>query len=122
VAGVDFLHHPSVRKAVAGAVSNDGVRRAVLGEGVEVPIERRGAFIVANICEPHNCADHQWTIVISAPGRRAAVCYHDADLMNGEARWFVGGSPFYRESNGCWSGEHPAVPTSVAAELAKAHR
>lgn len=118
VVGVSLYNHPKFRSLIIGTAPNLAVRTTVLTPGVETPVERQGALLVARMCEPHNCGDHQWTVAILSPNGPAAICYHDFDLMGDEGRWFIGGLLIARTS-GCWEGNHTAVPDVVFAKLAK---
>jgi hypothetical protein len=118
VAGISLYNNPKFRSLVSGAAPNMAIRTTVLTTGIETPVERQGALLVVQMCEPHNCIDHQWTVAILAPNGPAAICYHDSDLMGEEARWFVGGTSIGR-TRGCWEGEHTNVPDAVFTRLAK---
>ncbi len=118
VAGVSLYNHPMFRALVGKAAPNTAIRNTVLTSGVESPVERQGALLVVQMCEPHNCSDHQWTVAILSPNGPAAICYHEADLMGEEGRWFVGGTPIVR-TRGCWEGSHTDVPDAVFTRLAK---
>jgi hypothetical protein len=115
---VSLYNHPKFRSLVSAAAPNHRIRATILTSGVESPVERQGALLVAQMCEPHNCGDHQWTVAILAPNGPAAICYHDEDLMDEEGRWFIGGVLVERTS-GCWEGNHTDVPPAVSARLAK---
>lgn len=119
IAGVSLYQNPKFRSRVAEAAPNSAIRSTVLASGVETPIEKQGALMVVQACEPHNCSDHQWTVAILAPSGPAAICYHDSDLMGAEGRWFIKGL-VVGKTNGCWSGEQTAIPDAIFARLAKA--
>lgn len=114
ISGYTFLSEPVVRRAVESAAFDQSVVQSALSEGVAGPISRRGSLIIASSCQPHNCADHNWTIVMLIPNGPAAVCYHDADLMAQTARWFVGGMPQFTSADRC---PNDSVPPEVAAYL-----
>lgn len=118
VAGVSLYDHPTFRRLVIAAAPNMTVRGAVLSSGVETPMERQGALLVVQMCEPHNCIGHQWTVAIMSPSGPAAICYHDSDLMDDEGRWFIGGVSIGRTRR-CWQGDHTDVPDAVFTALAK---
>lgn len=118
VAGVSLYNHPKFRLLVSGAAPNLAIRTTVLTSGVETPVERQGALLVVQMCEPHNCNGHQWTVAILSPSGPAAICYHDRDLMGEEGRWFIGGTSIGR-TRGCWEGNHTDVPDAVFTILAK---
>jgi hypothetical protein len=121
IRGIDFRHHPTVRRAVMDALlMNATVRRTVMEPGVEGPIERQGSFIVATVCEPHNCGDHQWAIVIHTPNGPASVCYHDQDLMGDQSRWFISSRPTFSTSGACSAGDHTPIPAHVTSALVNA--
>jgi len=113
VAGVTFVRHPAVRRAVRSAVFEPAVTSEVLSEGVAIPIVRQRSMIVAHACRPHECDTVNWAIAVLTPGTRAAVCYHNSDLMGDESRWFVGGSARLRTPGGC----DTEVPAQVVAAV-----
>ena len=118
IRGIDFRHHPTVRKAVMDALlMNATVRRTVMEPGVEGPSERQGSLIVAHVCEPHNCGDHHWMIAVAAPRGPAAVCYHDQDLMSDESRWFIAARPTVRTTGGCRTAGRAPVPAHIVSAL-----
>ena len=94
------------------------VRDTISAGGVETPVERQGALHFTQMCEPHNCSDHQWTIANRVPHGPAAVCLHESALMGGEGRGFIEGQLIGRTS-GCWPGTFTAVPDAVFMKLAK---
>jgi hypothetical protein len=118
ISGLSFLDHPIVRRAVSSAAPNSDVGATILEGGVAGPIDRQGSLIVSTMCEPHNCSDHQWAVVLLAPRGPAAICYHDAALMGEAGRWFVEGTTVVK-SSGCWSGETIDIPNAVVARLVR---
>ena len=117
VRGVSFLNHPLVRRAVRSAVFEDSVSNEVLDAGVSGPITRRGSLVISSACRPHDCADVNWTVAILVPRGPAAVCYHNAELMGEQSRWFIGGFSCFRAAGGC---DSDAVPATVVAAIATA--
>jgi hypothetical protein len=75
VDGVMFANHPLVRGAVESAVPDPAIRHWILRQGTAAPISLRGGRLVSNVCEPHNCGPHNWTILIDPAGTSAEVCY-----------------------------------------------
>src|SRR5256885_405110 len=73
LAGVSLYNHPKFRTLVGEAAPSNIVRTRILTPGVEAPVERQGALIVAQMCEPHDCNDHQWAVAILSPSGPAAV-------------------------------------------------
>lgn len=120
--GVDFRHHPVVRRAVAGAISSRIAKTILNDLHVESPIRRAGSLLISEACEAHSCNTHQGTVVVRSPGGPGAVCYYNEDLMGAEGRWFVSGRPIYNSPAGCWSGDSTAVPDRVRAALLRAQR
>jgi hypothetical protein len=118
VAGISLYSHPKFRTLVSGAAPNTAIRTTVLTSGVETPVERQGALLVVQMCEPHNCSSHQWTVAMLSPSGPAAICYYDSDLMGEEGRWFFSGTTIER-TRGCWEGNHTDVPDAVFTRLAK---
>jgi hypothetical protein len=118
VSGISLYKHPKFRALVSAAAPSAAMRATILKSGVETPIELQGPLIVAQMCEPHNCSDHQWTVAVLSPNGPAAVCYHDRTLMGDDARWFVKGESIGRTA-GCWQGEHTKVPRAVLLRLSQ---
>lgn len=115
VRGVTFLQHPLVLGAVRSALLGSIVRPIVLDpDSTSGPIARQGDFIVSWACEPHNCGDHQWSVVLPGSGRKAAVCYYNYDLSEG-ARWFVEGRIVLVEPN--QTCQFDRVPAKIALSL-----
>jgi hypothetical protein len=96
VNGVAFLAHPAVVAGVRKAVADPAVLRWVLDtETTQVPIAVNGGRMIAHACEPHNCGDHQWAIVLDLASGAIDVCYRDgATLNDGQSRGYLaaGGS------------------------------
>lgn len=90
VDGVSFFDRTDVANALVDTVPDEKLRELVVGrEAVQVPIFRLGSRVAAHGCEPHNCAGHNWTVLIAADGNvdAAAVCHHDAETMGDASRW-----------------------------------
>lgn len=98
VAGLTFTAHPVVRRAVEDAVLDSVVRLRVLNSNQTAgPIAADGEFIINSGCEEHNCGDHNWKIIITRSGRKAAVCYYNEQLTDG-AKWFIGGFSVFKQA------------------------
>lgn len=119
VRGHTFISHPIVRKAVSNAVWSKPIYDQVMSAGVAGPITQSATLIVSSSCEPHNCGDHNWTIVILKPRGPAAICYHDQELTDSNGRWFIAGRSKYVTPDGC-SGEIRGIPSRVIADLGRA--
>ena len=119
VGGFKFLIDPRIREAVSGASYNVDVKKWALSEGTSSPIQRFDDLIVSASCEPHNCADHNWAIVLRLPRGPASICYHDADLMDKSSRWFFGGRPKFTSPLDCESGRVPAVIAACLGDPTK---
>ena len=91
VDGVGFYDRTEVSRALNDAVGDDAVRRRFLArDAVTVPIfAMRDGRVAAHGCEPHNCADANWTFVVAADGSRGEACYHDAADMGATSRWYA---------------------------------
>jgi hypothetical protein len=90
VDGVSFFDRTEVASALIDIEPDEKLRRLIVGrEATTVPIFAMGQRIAAHGCEPHNCADRNWTVVIAADGNRdqAAVCLHDAATAPNTSRW-----------------------------------
>ena len=67
VDGITFLANPAVVAGVAATLSDEGLRATVLGEEtVQSPITVKDGVVRADDCEPHNCGDHNWSILVDA--------------------------------------------------------
>ena len=79
VGGTAFLDHPMVIAGVEQAVSDAAARDWVLSpDTVQSPIFDSAGMLLSQACEPHNCGDHTWTILIHIETGATDVCYHDA--------------------------------------------
>lgn len=93
VDGVSFLHHPLVRAAVEAAVPTAWIRTVMLDrEAQQTPIALRAGRLVSWGCEPGNCNDHEWTILIDTAGRSVEICYRLGERMGSRSRWFRSGA------------------------------
>jgi hypothetical protein len=91
VGGTTLLDHPVVIAGVEQAVRDVAVRDWVLSpETVQSPIAVDAGMLLSQACEPHNCGDHTWTILIHIETGATDVCYHDAAEMGfDESRWYL---------------------------------
>jgi hypothetical protein len=91
VGGTVFLDHPVVVEGVEQAVPDTAVRDWVLGpDSVQSPIAEIAGMLLSQACEPHNCGDHAWTILIHLETGTTDVCYNDAAEMGfDESRWYL---------------------------------
>ena len=103
VDGVSFLHHPRVRAAVEAAVPTAWIRTLIPDrEAQQTPIALRGGRLISWGCEPRNCNDHEWTILIDTAGTSVEICYRVGERMGTRSRWFrTGGPPELRPVEGC---------------------
>jgi len=91
VGGSTFLDHPAVIAGVEQAVTDAAVRGWVLSpETVQSPISVSAGMLLSQACEPHNCGDHTWTILIHVETGATDVCYHDgAEMGFDQSRWYM---------------------------------
>lgn len=91
VGGVSFLEHPLVVAGVGKAVGDRPIRDWILSpDTVQSPIVDSAGVLLSQACEPHNCGDHTWTILIHVETGATDVCYHDAAEMGFEqSRWYM---------------------------------
>ena len=91
VDGVTFLAHPSVVAGVGATLADRALQKTVLSEEtVQSPITAKDGVLRADDCEPHNCGDHNWSILIDAASGSTEVCYHDAaSTGEDESRWYL---------------------------------
>ena len=73
---------------------------------VQSPIFDSGGVLLSQACEPHNCGDHTWTILIHIETGATDVCYHDAAEMGfDQSRWYMAQGSSEMRPGGCPSGE-----------------
>ncbi|MCB1499211.1 MAG: hypothetical protein KDK07_05390 [Bauldia sp.] len=103
VGGMTFLGDPAVIAGVTKAVPDKAVRDWVLDpNSVQTPISRAGGLLRSGACEPHNCYDHNWAILIDASSGATDVCYHDAALMaEDQSRWYLNSGKSAMRAGGC---------------------
>jgi hypothetical protein len=91
VDGVGFYDRTEVARALTDAVGDEAIRRRfTTRDAVTVPIfTTKDERVAAHGCEPHNCADANWTFVVAADGSRGEACYHDATTMGANSRWYA---------------------------------
>jgi hypothetical protein len=91
VQGVTFLKNPTVVAAVKKTALPKSVGKWVLSlDTTQVPIAKISGKIVSHACEPHNCGDHQWAILIDPASGAADVCYHNPpDTGEAKSRWYL---------------------------------
>lgn len=103
VGGTTFLNHPVVIAGVEQAVGDAAVRDWVLGpDSVQMPIAVSAGMLFSQACEPHNCGDHIWTILIHVETGTTDVCYHDgAEMGFDESRWYLAQGATEMRPGGC---------------------
>jgi hypothetical protein len=91
VDGTVFLEHPTVIAGVEQAIRDAAVRTWVLSpDTVQSPIVESAGMLLSQACEPHNCGDHSWTILLHIETGATDVCYHDAAEMGlDQSRWYL---------------------------------
>lgn len=107
VQGVVFLKNPALVAAVKKDALPKGVAKWVLSvDTTQVPIVEQDGKLVAHACEPHNCGDHQWAILIDKASGSADVCYHNpSETGEGKSRWYLStGKNELRDGAECPSG------------------
>ncbi|CAN5185538.1 hypothetical protein BH10PSE12_BH10PSE12_21230 [soil metagenome] len=110
VDGRSFYDEAAVKAAVAGAVADKPIAAMVIdpAAGPADMIFRQDGRIGAWACEQHNCGDHQWTVLIDPAKGDAQVCYHDAESMQDQSRWYDGhGASALRPGAQCPAGDAP---------------
>ena len=97
VGGVDFFDRTDVANGLIDAVPDAALRTMIRGRsGPQTPIFQRGTQVAAWGCEAHNCGDHNWMLAIDAKSGKTEACYHDADTMRDQSRWYTGGASALR--------------------------
>lgn len=91
VDGVGFYDRTEVARALIDAVGDETIRRRFTArDAVTVPIFTTGdGRVAAHGCQPHDCADANWTLIVAADGSRGEACYHDAATMGTTSRWYA---------------------------------
>jgi hypothetical protein len=111
VNGIRFYDQAIVKAAVAKAVPDKVIAALVIdpAAGPADMVFGQDGRVGAWSCEQHNCGDHQWTVLVDPVKAQALVCYHDAETMQGQSRWYDGtGGSAMRAGAECPSGENPA--------------
>ena len=97
VGGVTFFDRTEVANALITAVGDEKLRRMITSrDGVKIPIFSSDGRIAAHGCEQNNCADHNWTFLLSPDGTHAEACFHDAAAMANTSRWYANDKPIPR--------------------------
>ena len=97
VGGVDFFDRTDVANALIDIGAEDRVRALVRGRsGPQTPIFQRGTQVASWGCEAHNCSDHNWMLSVEPKTGAAELCYHDADTMRDQSRWYTKGAAALR--------------------------
>lgn len=91
VDGVAFRDTPEVRAGVERTLgANDAVRDWVLGaRGPNTPVFVKDGKVQSWGCEAHNCSARNWTVQIDQISGDADICYHEAAMGEGKARWYL---------------------------------
>lgn len=90
VNGVAFFDRTEVANAFVDVAGDRRLRRLITGrDAAQVPIFRLGDRVAAHGCEPRNCGNHHWTVLIAANGDlgRAEMCHHQSATMGDTSRW-----------------------------------
>jgi hypothetical protein len=92
VAGVAFLDNPLVKAGVEKTVPDKDVRQWLLSpdSGPADMVFKSSRGIASWACEAHNCGDHNWTLFVDEAAGTTQVCYHDAETMQDQSRWYDG--------------------------------
>lgn len=115
--GRSFVEDSRVIRAVSHTLHDPAIRRTVLNpRTVTQPLTRQDKLLFYWACEPHNCGSHQWNLITSLDGSKAAVCYHD-DAAQKETQWFVPGAATLKTQVDC--GFQGSIPRQVARALAE---
>ena len=100
VGGVDFFDRTDVANGLIDAVPDAALRTMIRGRsGPQTPIFQRGTQVAAWGCEAHNCGDRNWMLAIDAKSGKTEACYHDADTMRDQSRWYAGGASTLRSGS-----------------------
>ncbi len=104
VDGVGFFDRTEVATALDGAVTDAGLRRAIIhSDGPRTPVFRVGSRIASWGCEAHDCGNHNWTLLVDPASGKGEVCVR----QGGRTLWHAGGPPVARGTD-CPS-EKPAT-------------
>ena len=107
VDGVNFFDRTEVATALDGAVTDAGLRRAIVrSEGPRTPVFRVGSRIASWGCEAHDCGNHNWTVLVDPTTGKGEVCVH----QGGRTLWHAGGPPTPR------AGDCPSEKPAPAAQ------
>lgn len=90
VDGVKWNDNPVVLAGIRKSVTDPAARKAILElPGPAAAIAMMDGKVSAWACQAHNCGDHQWLVMVDPASGATDVCYHNAKLTPGEARWFL---------------------------------
>lgn len=96
VDGVNFFDRTEVATALDGAVTDAGLRRAIVrSSGPRTPVFQVGRRIASWGCEAHDCSNHNWTVLVDPSTGTGEVCEH----QGGRSRWHQGGPPVTRSGD-----------------------
>lgn len=117
VNGVSFLANAQVRQQVARHIPV-ALQKTILSPNiVGSPIARVSpSLIAATMCEQHNCGPHNWSILISADGSRAAICHVNWEEEQTGA-WFHNRVRFADQPDGLCPGTFEGIPRVVLDRL-----
>lgn len=109
VDGVKWNDNPVVLAGIRKSVTDPAARKAILElPGPSAAIELVDGKVSAWACQAHNCGDHQWMVMVDPASGATDVCYHNAKLTPGEARWFLASGKQELRTGDCNPEKEPA--------------
>jgi hypothetical protein len=86
-----------IRRSVTDRLVRDAIQDS---SGPAALIELINGKVSSWSCENHNCADHQWMVMVEPSSGATDVCCHNAARLPGESLWFqAGGNTEQRPGN-----------------------
>lgn len=116
VGGTSFSGNPAVRQQIVRHAPVVLHKTLLSGNVVASPIGRQGHLLAAGMCEPHNCGLHNWTVLISTDGTRAAICHTDQEVA-AQGIWYQNRAKIATQDDGACPNAPGLVPAAVLARF-----
>ena len=76
ILGFGYLDLPIIGLQLERIVGrNRGIAETVFADAVSGPITQRFGQVIYRACEPHNCADHNWSVSYDTQSGSVTLCY-----------------------------------------------
>lgn len=103
VNGVTWKTNPTVQAGIRATVTDTSVRNAILNTegGPSAPIKMYQGKVGSWSCQPHNCGEHQWAVLVDPKSGATDVCYYNAAETGDASRWFLANGQEESRSGNC---------------------